>query len=109
MDKLYQLGLSQLIAYLEEEVKKNPDKIMRFGFGDPHSYRGFYEDIAFELKENVPVKNMLADAKRALGSTYTGYKGGEYVMGKYTDVYLADYGDTGMSISSFLLELMFRD
>jgi hypothetical protein len=29
----------------------------------------------------------------AIGKTYTGYKGGEYVMGKVTPVWVANYGN----------------
>ncbi|MCK5609620.1 hypothetical protein KAR91_47535 [Candidatus Pacearchaeota archaeon] len=103
MSKLEQLTLGELIKYLEG---LDPEQIARYGIGEPHSYRGFYEDLAFELKKDVTHGKMLADAKGALGFTYTGYKGGDFTMSEHTDVWLAEYGSTGTSISIFILEMM---
>jgi len=37
---------------------------------------------------------MLAYAREALGSTYMGYRGGEFTMDEHTDVWIAEYGDS---------------
>ena len=66
-----------------------------YGFGKAHSYRGFYEDVAFEPKENVTFGEMLVEARIALGKTFTGHKGGEYTMREYTDCWIAPYGEGG--------------
>lgn len=95
--------LSDLIAFLEA---RDPSIVVPVGFHHPHSYRGRYDCLAFEPAENVTVGTMLACAKEALGQTYEGYKGGEYTMVEYTDVYLSEYGTTGEKIGPVLLGYM---
>ncbi|HEX6939884.1 MAG TPA: hypothetical protein VF158_10770 [Longimicrobiales bacterium] len=66
------------------------------GFGGPHSYRGYYEDLAFEPSEAVQtVADLLATCRGCMGRVFEGYKGGEYVMGEITPVWIALYGTTG--------------
>jgi len=97
--------LGELISELK---KHNAKKVVPFGFGKPNSYRGFYEDVAFEPAENVTVGSMLKYAKEAKGKTYHGYKGGEYKTNEYTDCWIAEYGTTSNSqkIGPLLLKLM---
>jgi len=97
--------LGDLITALEQA---DPDLVVPWGFRGPHSYRGDYDQLAFEPAANVSVGEMLADARSALGATYTGYKGGEYTtMDEYTDCWIAPYG-TGMgeTIGPMLLRYM---
>jgi hypothetical protein len=65
------------------------------GFSDPHSYRGYYEDLAFSECRGVSVAEMLATASACVGRTFTGYKGGEYMMYGDTRVWIAPYGESG--------------
>jgi hypothetical protein len=61
------------------------------------SYRGYYEHIA--VAPNDTHKMSLAAFINLLvaqvGRTYTGYKGGDYTMGKQTEVFVAHYGCCG--------------
>lgn len=75
------------------------DMVFPHGFAHPHSYRGYYDELAFEPATNTRAGDMLADAQAALGKTFTGYKGGDYEMQSWTDCWLAEYGDTGDSLS----------
>jgi len=85
----------------------NPATRVLLGFGNPHSYRGVYDELAFESVEGTTVGAMLAAAKDALGSTYAGYKGGEYTMTPYTPVWLARQGQgDGDTIGPVLLAYM---
>ena len=93
--------LGELIARLERE---NPEKIIKDGFGEPDTYRGFYDDLAFAPAKNTTVAKMIAFAKAALGSTYTGYKGGKFRMNKDTDVWIAEYGNLGEALTPRALE-----
>ena len=86
------MNLKELIERLEAV---NPDHICKEGFGKPHSYRGYYEQIAFDPASNVDVASMLAHARSADGATFTGYKGGEYKMNPWTTVNIAPYGHYG--------------
>lgn len=95
--------LKDLIAFLE---KRNPNTHVRFGFGRGDSYRGYYQDLAFEPKMNTTVGQMLREAKIALGGTYGGYKGGEFRMTEYTDCWLAYWGQEGETIGPVLLAFM---
>lgn len=97
------MRLGELIEYLE-----NIDQhlVVKKGFCNPHSYRGHYEELAFQPTENITVGRMLEFAKSALGNTYTGYKGGNFKMDEYTDCYIANYGECGETIGKLLLDYM---
>lgn len=99
------MSLGELIAALEAA---DPRLILPDGFHNPHSYRGYYEQLAFEPAQNVTVGAMLADARSALGAVYEGYKGGSYRMVDYTDCWIAEYGSTGDGdmLSPMLVRLM---
>ncbi len=97
------MTLGELIKALE---KQNPDLVVPHGFSEPHSYRGYYDELAFEPADNMTIGKMLKCAKYALGKTYTGYKGGDYTMHEWTDVWLAHYGCCGESIGPTLLSYM---
>jgi len=98
------MTLSELIAALEGE---DPDLLLPLGFSSPHSYRGIYEDLAFEPVADVTVGQMLADARSALGATYAAWKGGEYTMREYADCWLAEEGHgCGETIGPVMLALL---
>ena len=62
---------------------------------DPHSYRGYYSDLAFEFYEGTrPAANLLAECRECMGQAFTGYKGGEYVMGTNTPIWVSEYGNS---------------
>lgn len=79
------MELGQLIAMLE---KAPQDKPIKKGFGNPHSWRGVYSELAFEVVEDTTVGEMLEAAISADGETYSGWKGGEYTMGLSTEVHI---------------------
>lgn len=60
------------------------------------SYRGFYEDIAIGWKPgnfDVEVPGFLSLIECAIGTTFTGWKGGDYVMREDTPVWVANRGE----------------
>lgn len=98
------MTLDELIAALEAE---DPARRLPLGFSHPHSYRGFYDELAFEPTANVTVGEMLADARSADGTTYQGWKGGDFTMTGWTDCWLAEEGTGGgEQIGSLLLTLL---
>lgn len=97
------MTLGQLIARLE---KADPNRTVPLGFGRPHSYRGYYDELAFDPVMNTTVGAMLKAAKSALGTIYPGWKGGEYKMESFTEVWLAKIGECGESIGPVLLDYM---
>lgn len=58
------------------------------------SFRGYYEQLAlgYAEEEAPSVTELLAELRGALGKTFSGYKGGEYVMNGHTPVWAANYG-----------------
>lgn len=95
------MNLGDLIARLEHE---DPDAVLQDGFRNPHSYRGYYDQLAFEPAPNVRVADLLAEARFALNRAFTGYKGGEFVMRANTPVNIALYGCCRMGDSDELTE-----
>lgn len=80
--------LEDLIDWLE---RQDPTLTVPFGFGAPGSYRGCYDEVAFEPVENTTFGEMLEHAKSALGATFTGYKGGKFTMYASTDCWIAEH------------------
>lgn len=101
------MTLAELITALEAA---DPDRVVPHGFTNPHSYRGYYDELAFEPAANVTVADMLDDARSALGSTYEGWKGGDFTMRGHTDCWLSEEGRaSGDTISALLLQLMLAE
>lgn len=90
-----QMTLGKLISALE--AMKPDDEVDRLE--SPHSYRGYYCDLAFERgKGKMPVRELLKECRAAMGQVFTGYKGGDYVMGALTPIWIAKYGECGNKI-----------
>lgn len=73
------LTLSRLIKILEFL----PDHMIIHCANEMFSYRGYYDDLAIGFGETT-VGELLKTARSALGHSFTGYKGGEYLMGEDT-------------------------
>ena len=90
------MNIKQLKTTLE---KFSPDTILVNAPHKPHSYRGYYEQLSFERSgEDATVGEFLALLESCIGKSFTGYKGGEFVMNLDTIVNIADYGNTGGEI-----------
>ncbi len=72
----------------------------------PHSYRGYYDQIAYEYicNSSSNVSSFLQDIKDGLDDFYEGYKGGSFFMDDETDIHLAFYGNTGVPVTEELLQ-----
>lgn len=93
-------SLNQLtLAGLIEQLEKLDGKREIFGIGYAMSYRGYYCDLAFApVDETRTVDDLLRTSKKLIGSTFTGYKGGDYLMDEHTPLWIADYGDSGYKL-----------
>jgi hypothetical protein len=90
-----QMTLGKLISALEGMPK---DALIQ-GIDNPHSYRGYYSDLAFETDHKpMEVGEALKMCKDAMGQVFEGYKGGDFVMGALTPVWIAEYGCCGLKI-----------
>lgn len=95
------MELRRMIEMLEAA---DPAMVVPNGFRNPHSYRGYYDDLAFEPAKNITVGEMLEAARSAEGATYQGWKGGDYTMHGYSDCWLSVEGEcSGDTISAMLL------
>lgn len=95
--KAYHVTLGELIEKLRQA---DPEALI--ALESPHSYRGYYADLALEPAE-VPIKvwellNQLADV---IDTELTGYKGGKFLMEHDTPVWVANYGNTGLAMVDF--------
>mgnify|MGYP001570470005 FL=1 len=89
----YHLTLGRAIEALAQS-----DLPVTFDFDEkspshPHSYRGYYSDLALESVSAPITASALRDLlSSALNQTFTGYKGGDYLMGPDTPLWAAEYG-----------------
>ena len=77
---------------LKFQKLKNREFVFTKGFSDPHSYRGYYNQVCFEPTTGVPLKEILESINDALTQTFVAYKGGEYTYGIFTTTNLQMYG-----------------
>lgn len=91
-----QMTLGKLIEALSAI---DPDT--NIAFADPHSYRGYYSDLAFK-RTQFPVRaaDLLKVCNGCMGKVFQGYKGGDYVMGELTPLWIAEYGCCGDKLIS---------
>lgn len=90
-----QLTLGEMIKTLEAM----PADTMIDGIDEPHSYRGYYSDLAFSRQdEKVRAADALAMCRGAMGQVFEGYRGGDFVMGALTPVWIAFYGSCGQKL-----------
>lgn len=73
--------------------------------GREMSYRGYYSDLAFSTQSDPkPAAEFLAQCRKAIGSTYEGYKGGGFTMAEDTPLWQASYGVCGNAIVRAIIE-----
>ncbi len=109
-----QLTLGELILKIESVGTKADKKYdhkqgfkdIEFDFENARpsgldSWRGIYAELAISFSFKWDNENkynaewFLKELKKALGKTYTGYKGGDFTMGKITPLWVANYGNAG--------------
>ena len=96
-----QLTLGRLITTLEAMPREAQVANLR----DPGSYRGYYQDLYFEQQFGTrPASELLADCKEVMGKAFIGYKGGEFVMGELTPLWVATYGCCGERLLAVQVE-----
>lgn len=96
-----QMTLGKLIKALEDLP---PDRKIN-GLGKASSYRGYYDDLAFEPnEEEATVADALKCARGCMGQVFQGYKGGDFLMGERTPVWSAEWGSCGQRIMGLNVE-----
>jgi hypothetical protein len=105
----YENGMTLGEVIKQLEGVENKAAVLPFGFTRPHSYRGYYECLAFVPTKDVTAADMLAAARMAVGTIYDGWKGGEFSMGLDTECYWSFNGDVGVPITERLLYVLLHD
>ena len=91
-----QMTFGQLIDRL---AQLPPDMLL--AASKPHSYRGYYSDVAIDPTEwPSTAGSLLAECREMMGRTMTGYKGGEYPVHENVPVWVAPYGCCGNKLMS---------
>lgn len=70
------------------------------------SYRGYYHEFYLQKSSSSVSINKLITFfnTEVLGEWFEGYKGGEYIMGYDTQVFIASYGCTGSALVGFRVD-----
>lgn len=81
-------------------------------FSSAHSYRGYYDELAFEPASNVSLAEIKREINKAFNESFEGYKGGEYKYDSDTPVHLACYGSavdgSGQAFSALVKGMVFE-
>lgn len=99
-----ELGQMTLGRFIEALGPLKKDKQLCFDFArlcptDFDSYRGYYDHLALGFKDdgNTTVGAILESAIAAVNETFSGYKGGNFVMNASTPLWAANWGNGGGS------------
>ncbi len=92
--------LGEVILLLESQPASNTIKLDFTNSNSSHldSYRGYYTDLSLDYDSDEKpktVNQLLKMFEDANGTTYEGYKGGDYTMNRKTLVWVAPYGCCG--------------
>jgi hypothetical protein len=67
------------------------EKQFRYGISCPFSWRGSYDEVAFEIIEQPMSRDqILFKIEEAYSGTFEGYKGGEYTYNDNTEVHFEE-------------------
>lgn len=97
----YHVTLGDFIEFLKEVPQGNSSVHFEDGTGitHPHSYRGYYSDLAIDgTSVETSVNNVLGLLVRARNREFTAYKGGTYTFDDSTPMWRASWGNTGLPI-----------
>lgn len=97
--RAYHLKLGDLVEALASAIAAGNGKmaVTTSGGGfvtNPHSYRGYYEDLALEPSSSITtIEELHAElCQRVLNKELEGYKGGDFRMGTDTPIWISPYG-----------------
>lgn len=102
------MNLGQLNAVFLKMADKS--FVFKKGFNTPHSYRGSYNELAFQPAEDIKLEVIIKAIDRAYIETFEGYKGGEYEYNMTTTCHLAYKGnctdDDCLRLGSLVAEMV---
>lgn len=98
-----QLTIGEIISKVKAISDKEGELHVQYDFADLYptdidSWRGSYDELALNHSsggDKLTGSEFVRMLGLCIGKTFTGYKGGEYVMSEDTPVWVANYGDVG--------------
>lgn len=104
----YHLTLGRLLDILDDANDIDGGMPVQFDVGgapaSPHSYRGYYSDLALDVEEQITVRELIKLCSGVVDQALEGYKGGNFVMDRDTPLWKASYGSTGRAITGVRFE-----
>jgi hypothetical protein len=95
-------GEQWTLGVLIDALAAMPPNALVANLCEPHSYRGYYERLAFEQHDGTrSADSLLRECQRCIYQVFDGYKGGEYTMTRDSLVHIANYGNTGFPLMGF--------
>lgn len=118
-EKSNQLTLGQLIEKIESITNNDcdgdePYVVYDFEYLFPssiNSWRGSYSELALNFESGgspMSISSFLSMLKETVGKTFEGYKGGDFLMGKETPIWVANYGNSGNTGVVDVLDLGYK-
>lgn len=95
--------LRQALVGLEDD-----EYVFTEAFGEPHSYRGYYDQVSFPFEYEVSVQRAKEYIQLAFDNTFYGWKGGEFTYDANTPANMAYEGECGES-DDMQLEVVVAD
>ena len=87
-----QLNLAQLTEIFKE-IPESAYSAPLYGWGELISWRGSYSELSLTYGESSSIGSAFSELMFANGKTFTGYKGGDFVMHGGTCIWGDNYGD----------------
>ena len=103
---LAQLTVEEVIFHLKDALNDQGNVVLSIGLGKNMSYRGSYDEVAFEPQRNLTISECIQNVENCIDTTMFGYKGGEYECTKDTNANIAFYGSCGTPITSFVMNIL---
>ena len=77
---------------LKQQIEQTETgKTFNYGISEPFSWRGSYDEVAFEVIEQPMTREeILANIEKAYVGNFYGHKGGEYIYQDYTKVHFEE-------------------
>lgn len=100
------------LGQLNAVFLKMTDKSFVFtkGFNTPHSYRGYYNELAFQPAQDIKLEVVIKSIDRSYIETFEGYKGGEFSYNAETTCHLSWIGncteDDCLRLGSLVAEMV---
>ena len=81
----------ELKEFKQQIEQAETGKTFDYGISEPFSWRGSYDEVAFEILEQPMTREeILANIEKAYTGTFYGHKGGEYTYEDYTEVHFEE-------------------